>query len=310
MLRNFIAAGHGLKQLVGSVLGMAGHKADQKVATERADLTEQVREITGLRQVLAIGVDVLAQQGDLPAAAVDQGAHVLQNTVLFPAALPAADIGDDTIRAEIVAAIHHGNPGLRTVLPDNGQPFRNGAGAVVHGKYAAVALVDFLQKLREFPQGVGPEYKIHMAVGLAHLLGHPRLLCHTAAQADHLVRIGFFRMCQRAQVAVDPLLGVVPYSAGVQRDNVGLRRIIRKGKAHLLQHAHQILTVGHILLASEGVHTGQRRMVQRLFQMPADLPGNSALPRDFFGRDYYVFAFQTTFSCRSGRCGRKAISAR
>ena len=51
---HFFAPGHGLKQLVGGVLGVRGHESDEKISRNVVDGGQQVREVHGLGQVLAL----------------------------------------------------------------------------------------------------------------------------------------------------------------------------------------------------------------------------------------------------------------
>ena len=95
-----------------------------------------------------------------------------------------------------------------------------------------------------------------MGIGLADPLRHPGLLGHAAAQGDDLLRVLLFRVGQGAQVAEHPVLRVLPDGAGVQDHQVRLFRVLGEGEAARSQHPHQLLAVGHILLAAEGVHTG------------------------------------------------------
>ena len=99
-----------------------------------------------------------------------------------------------------------------------------------------------------------------MAIGFTHLLGHLRALRHAAAQADDLLGVGLFRVGQGAEIAVHALFRVVADGAGVEHDDVGLLGPVRKAAAHRLQHTHDVLAVGHVLLAAEGVHHRQRRL--------------------------------------------------
>ena len=101
---------------------------------------------------------------------------------------------------------------------------------------------------------MGAEYQIHVAVGLPHPFRHPLLLGHAPAQGHDLFRIFPFRMGQDAQVSKHPLLRVLPDGAGVQNHQVRLPGLLGEGEAHLRQHPHELLAVGHVLLAAEGVH--------------------------------------------------------
>ena len=65
---------------------------------------------------------------------------------------------------------------------------------------------------------------------------------------------GFCFVGQRPQIAVDPLFGVIPDGAGVQHHDVRLSGVVGELAAHVPQHSQNVLAVGHILLAAEGVH--------------------------------------------------------
>ena len=107
-----------------------------------------------------------------------------------------------------------------------------------------------------------------MAIAGADLFGDLRALGHAAAQTDDLIGIFLLGMGQGAQVAENPLLRMVPDGAGVQHDDVGPVRIPGKFAAHGLEHTHDVLAVGHILLAAEGVHQGQRGAAPALVKGP------------------------------------------
>ena len=125
---------------------------------------------------------------------------------------------------------------------------------ILHGEHTPPPGIDPVQKLREFPQSLRPEHQIHVAIALAHLLRHLRTLGHASAQADDLLRVLLFRVGQRPQIAVDPLFGVIPDGAGVQHHDVRLSGVVGELAAHVPQHSQNVLAVGHILLAAEGVH--------------------------------------------------------
>ena len=285
---------HGVKQLFRRVLGMAGHEADAVLAGNLINIGQQVRKIIVNIQVIAVGVDVLAQQSDVLVPGLHQFPDLLQHTLRVPAPFPAPDIGDDAVGAKIVAAVHDGDPGFDALLPHHGDALGDGAMLVIHGKDPFAALVDPPQELRELPQGVGSEHQVHQGIGLFDALGDPLLLGHTAAEGDDHFGVFLFGVGQGTQVAEDPVFGVLPDGAGVQNHQVRLGGLVRQGEAAGLQHTHELLAVGHVLLAAEGVHAGHRmglpggkHIAYVLFKFP--LAGKVR-----FGNQY-VFAFQ----CRS-----------
>ena len=66
LLGDMGAAGHGVKEFPGCVLGVAGHEANPVVSGNPVDVGEQVRKVVPAAQVVSVGVHVLAQQGDVP----------------------------------------------------------------------------------------------------------------------------------------------------------------------------------------------------------------------------------------------------
>ena len=192
------AFGHHVKEPVGGVLGMAGHEADQVLAGDLVDVLQQIRKVVIQPQVVAVGVDVLAQEGNVLVPGLHQLPDLLQNALGITAALPAPDIGHDTVGAEVVAAVHDADPCLHALFPHHRDALGNGAVLIVHGKDPLPGLVDLPQKLWKFPQGMGAEHQIHMTVGFLHPLRDPLLLGHAAAQADHLLRVFLFRVGEDA----------------------------------------------------------------------------------------------------------------
>ena len=138
-------------------------------------------------QIIAVGVDILPQQGDVLVTGGNQFPDLLQNALGITAALPAPDIGYDAVGTEIVAAVHDADPCLHALFPHHRDALGNGAVLIVHGEDPLPGLIDLPQKLRELPQGMGAEHQIHMTVGFLHPLRDPLLLRHAAAQADQAI---------------------------------------------------------------------------------------------------------------------------
>ena len=118
-----------------------------------------------------------------------------------------------------------------------------------------------------------------------------------AAQADHLRRVGLLRVGQRTQIAVHPLLRVVADGAGVQHHHVRLGRIVGERAPHSPEHTHDILAVGHVLLAAEGVHQRAEGPVGvHLLQLCFKIP----LAVQLRGGDLYLCSFQEDLPAPGG----------
>ena len=298
LLGHMRACGHHVKQPGRGVLGVAGHEADEIFSRDPVDVRQQVGEVVVQIQIVAVGVHVLAQQGDVLVPRLHQLPDLRQHGLGVPAPLPAPDVGHDAVGAEVVASVHDGDPGLHALLPHHGDALGNGAVLVLDGKDPLLRLIHLPQKLRELPQGLGAEHQIHVGIGLFDPLRHSGLLGHAAAQADHLLRILLLGVGQGAQVAEHPVLRVLPDGAGVQEHQIGLLRVLGEGEAACLQYPHELLSVRHILLAAEGVHTG-RGVSLPGGEQAADLLLKLPLAVQVRLGDQYVFAFQISSSkCR------------
>ena len=138
---------------------------------------------------------------------------------------------------------------------------------------------------------MGAKDQIHVAVGLTHLFRHFAALRHAAAQADDLLRVCLLGVGQCAQCAVDTLFGMVTDGAGVEHYDIGLLDLLRQLAAHGAQHTHDILAVGHVLLAAKGIHQRFRRYAAHLMD-GADLLFKIALAGHLGLVQQYQFSIQ------------------
>ena len=111
-MRAFFALGHGLKQLLRRVLGVAGHEADEKLARDVVYHAYEVGEIRFPAEIAAVGVYVLSQQGYVLVAVGYELPRLGHDILRTAGALPAADVGYDAVGAEIIAAVHDRQPRL------------------------------------------------------------------------------------------------------------------------------------------------------------------------------------------------------
>ena len=294
---HLLAPGHGLKQLLGGVLGMAGHKANQKISGDGVDPLQQVGKIHVQPQILAVGVDVLAQEGDVLIPLLHQLPHLGEDQLRVTAPLPAPDVGDDAVSAEVVAAVHNGDPGLQLALPGHRQALGDVAGGVGGLKDPLTLVQHLAEQLGELPQDVGAKDQIHMPEGLLDLLRHMGLLHGAAAQADDLAGLALFRVGQGAHIAQHPHLRVLPDGAGVDDDDVRLLLVLGKAVAHLGQHAPELLRVRLVLLTAIGVHHGQG-LLGELRDASIDLLPDLLLAPELLRGNQHVVSFHRSTSYR------------
>ena len=104
-------------------------------------------------------------------------------------------------------------------------------------------------------------------------------------------------MGQRTQIAVHPLLRVVADGAGVQHHHVRLGRIVGERTPHSPEHTHNVLAVGHVLLAAEGIHQRPEGPVGvHLLQLCFKIP----LAVQLRGGDLYLCSFQEDLPAPGG----------
>ena len=263
MFTHLITLRHGVQQLVGAVLGVAGHKADAEISRYVIHHPQQPCKAARLIQPLAVRIYILPQQGDIPAAVLQQIFYLARDIRGQAAALAPAHEGHNAVGTKIIAAVHHRHKGLEpAVVLHRDLLVQGGIGAVFHGvpPDAAPPLNEnTVEKLRQAPRGIAAHYKIHIGITHFQLFADLLLLGHAAGQGNNKVGLLLFEALERPHIAEYPLLGVFPDSAGIVEDQVGLPDIIGKAVAQLRQHALEPFPVINALLAAKGMHMGQRR---------------------------------------------------
>src|SRR4051794_18242076 len=103
----------GADDVLAHVLGVRARVAQAVEPRDRVQGAQQLGEGAALgTQVAPVGVDVLAQQGDLARAVGDLGADLVDELVERPRDLQPARGGNDAVRAAAVAADRDLHPGL------------------------------------------------------------------------------------------------------------------------------------------------------------------------------------------------------
>ena len=107
MLCDLFTLRHGIEQLMRAVLRVRGHEAYNEIAVDTVYLAQKCGEIQLTLAVVAVGIDILTEQGYLFIAAFDKLARFAYNNVAAAASLSSADIWHYAIGAEIVAPVHY-----------------------------------------------------------------------------------------------------------------------------------------------------------------------------------------------------------
>ena len=88
-------------------LGCEVRKRMRSSPSTSCTMRSSAGQVGAIRDILAVAVDDLPQQGDLLDALRDQGAHLGHDLAHRAAALDAAPVGDDAEGAGVRAAQHH-----------------------------------------------------------------------------------------------------------------------------------------------------------------------------------------------------------
>ena len=218
------------------VARVGGEEAEPAQAGHAIHGGEQLGQ-PGPRSGIGVGVDVLAEQGHLPDAPVDQAVDVLDDLPHRPAGLATADEGDDAVGAHLVAAAHHRDVGEQPV--GGGQRQRSvevgGMNRLEPGE-EPVAVTD-----------------VEEVVEIGQLLeqGGAVLHRHAAGHGDGAARPGLFPLAQLAELAVDLLLRVLSDRAGDQHREVGVVQRRVGHEAQLGEALGEHLVVGIVHLAAD-----------------------------------------------------------
>ena len=107
---------NGADHFLTHVAGMARHIPDPLHSGDGVHQFQETRKSFLLTAVLAVGVDVLAEQRKFPVAQGHCSPDFPADGFRLAAALASAHIRHDAVRAEVVAAVHDGYPGGKTAL--------------------------------------------------------------------------------------------------------------------------------------------------------------------------------------------------
>ncbi len=246
--------GHGGDDVVGEVAGVRGGEADALQAVDVPAGAQQLAERLAVADVGAVGVDVLPEEGDLADALGDQGLDLGEDVAGAAVLLLAAQRRDDAEGAGVVAADGDGDPGRVGALAPGGQRGRERLQGLGDLDLRLLLHAGALEEHRELADVVGAEDDVHpggpLHDGVAVLLRQ--------AAADRDLHAGAARLLRGevAEVAVQLVVGVLPYGAGVEDDDVGVAVGALWGAdvTGVLQQTGQSLGVVDVHLAPVGAY--------------------------------------------------------
>ncbi len=222
MLAHLIVNRNLLNQLVRQILRVRCHKADSLDALHFAHHPKKLSKGHTVVVGLAVGIHVLPQEHNFLDAVLCKMPSLLHDIGSLSRALPAAHVGNDTIAAEVVAAVHNIDTCFKAVFVASRKGLHNLLRLVPDIDHETVAHLTLEQKLGELIDVVGSEDDIHEAVAFADLLHGLRFLHHAAAQDDALIGMKLFAVSEIPDAAVHAGVGVLPHRAGVVNHQVRL----------------------------------------------------------------------------------------
>ena len=239
---------HGVDDVVGEVPGVGGGEADALQALDLTAAAQQFAERAAVPELRPVGVDVLAEQGDLEHPVGDQRADLGQDVAGAAVLLLAAQAGHDAEGAGVVAADRDRDPGR----VDRLAPGRQQRG-------------ERLQRLGELGLRLVPDpgpleqrgQRGHVVGAVDHVdpgraLGDPGALHLGQAAAHRDLHALLLLRQQVTEVAVEPVGRVLPDRAGVEHHHVGGLAVAGGLVARLVEQARQALGIVRVHLAPVG----------------------------------------------------------
>ena len=227
---------------------------------QRSAGPQQLAERVPVAELHPVRVDVLAEQGDLEDALGDQGLDLGQDVARAAVLLLAAQRRHDAEGAGVVAAHGDGDPAGVGRLAPGRQRGREDLERLEDLHLGAAVVPGPLQQHRQRADVVGAEDHVDPR-RLPHDLAAV-LLGQAAADRDLHAGVGVLDRAQVPEVAVEAVVRVLPYRAGVEDDHVGVAAVGAHVAGRLEQTADPLRVV-HVHLAAEGPHVVRARRLVR-----------------------------------------------
>ena len=199
--------------------------------------------------VLAIGINILSQQGNLFVALFNSFFHLSNNFLRQTAAFPSPDIRNNAIGTEIIAPVHNRHPGRQRSFPVNGNIFRHLR--LVNFRIYNMLYLGLLQLLNcghNLMNFIGSQHKVNMRSPLYQPL--PFFLRHTAGNTQNKVRVVPLQALYFTYFSVNLVLCCFPHTAGVYHNQVRLGHILSGSIANFGQLPLHPLGIAEIHLTA------------------------------------------------------------
>ena len=115
-MTDFFALCHNLNQLVRKILGMRGHEPNPFQSIDLFYHRQKLRKGHRVFQSFSIGIHVLTKKHDFHHTVSHQLFDFVDDSLRLPASFSSANIGNDAIAAEVVAAEHDIYTGFKRII--------------------------------------------------------------------------------------------------------------------------------------------------------------------------------------------------
>ncbi|MPM83251.1 hypothetical protein SDC9_130314 [bioreactor metagenome] len=222
---HIVGLGHRLDHVVGERRRMRAGEPDAFQTVDLPDRAQQLREGGTVTELDAVGVDVLAEQGDLLDPLVDQHRDLAQDLARPAVGLLAAQAGDDTEGAGVVAADADRHPGGIGRVAAGRQVGREGLQGFLDLDLRLLGDSGAFQQHRQRTDVVGAKDHVHPG----RLRGDEIavLLSHAATDGDLHARAFTLDARHVPEVSVETVVGVLSHGAGVEDDHIGVGEFAR-----------------------------------------------------------------------------------
>jgi hypothetical protein len=239
--------GHRRDHVIGEVLRVRAGEPDPLQPVDVTAGPQQLAEGEPVAELDPVGVDVLTEQGDLQDALLDQRANLGEDVAGPAVPLTAAQGRDDAEGTGVVAADRDGHPAGVGRLPSGGQRGREDLQGLADLDLGLVVVPRPVQQHRQGADVVGTEHDVDPGRPADDLA--PVLLREAAADRDLHAGVGELGGTQVPQVAVEPVVRVLAYRAGVEHHDVRCIVLRRADVTGVLQQPGDPFRVVHVHLA-------------------------------------------------------------
>ncbi len=205
---------------------MRGGEANARNAFDLSDVVEQFGEVCCIAfDWAAIGIDVLTEQRHFTNAARRKSANFVEHILDRPAHLKPARIGHHAKAAELATAFHDGDKRRRAAHAGRRQTVEliNKRKADIND-WSSVLCACLIDHVRQLVQRLRAEHQVHERRTRVNL--GTFLASNAAADADEEFRVGFLQRPPPANSAKHLFLSLLSNRAGVDNQEVGLRRVV------------------------------------------------------------------------------------